>query len=94
MNTFVIELAKIQGRETSKEIVDRHISHLRKLDQEGRLVLCGPFTDHPSGLVIVKASDKEEARQIASTDPFVKEGVRSYTVKTWLLANRENNFLG
>ena len=26
-------------------------------------------------------------------DPFVKEGARSYSVRTWLLANEENGYL-
>lgn len=94
MNTYAIMLDKISDHETTKEAISRHISYLKKLDQEGCLVLAGPFTDFPSGMVIIKAMDKDQATKIAEADPFVKAGVRSFSVRTWLLANKENNYLG
>ena len=44
-------------------------------------------------MVIIKAKNKEEAITIAEQDPFVKEGVRTFEVRTWLLAVEENNYL-
>src|SRR3989338_465078 len=90
---YVILLAKVPGRETPPDVVQHHVAHLQKLDHEGRLVLCGPFTDHASGMVIVKARDKEEAPRLAKADPFVIEGVRTFEIRTWLLACAENNYL-
>ncbi|MBK9294793.1 MAG: hypothetical protein IPM57_10195 [Oligoflexia bacterium] len=91
---YVILLNKIQNKKTTQEVIKQHIKHLKKLDQEGRLVLCGPFTDDPSGMVVIKAADKFEANTIAQSDPFVIEGVRSYKIRTWQIANAENNYLG
>jgi len=91
---FAILLSKIPGRETSPQTIRRHIEHIRKLDDDGQLVLCGPFIDHPSGLVIVKAGDVADATRIAMADPFVREGVRTFEVRTWLLGHRENSYLG
>ncbi len=91
---FAIFLDKNPKKEATKEIISQHIEHLRRLDAEGLLVLCGPFTDHPSGLVVVNAKDKEEAMRIAEADPFVVSEVRSFEIRTWLLACAENNYLG
>lgn len=91
---YVILLDKVPNKETSPETIQKHIEHLRKLDQQGKLVLCGPFTDYPSGIVIVKAKDKAEAVAIAKSDPFVVDGVRAFDIRTWLLACSENNYLG
>jgi uncharacterized protein YciI len=91
--TFAIVLAKVQGAETPRDTILRHVEHLRSLDEGGQLVLCGPFSDHPSGMVVVKARDLAEATTIARKDPFVREGVRTFEVRTWLIANRENNYL-
>lgn len=91
---FAIVLDKVPNKETSKEVIQRHVEHLRKLDQQGKLVMCGPFADFPSGMVVVKAADKAEAEAIAKADPFVIEEVRTYAVRTWLLACAENNYLG
>jgi uncharacterized protein YciI len=93
MNTYVIVLDKVSGHILGKETILRHVEHLRSLHQEGRLVLCGPFSDYPSGMVVIKADDKDQATKIAESDPFVQEGARTFSIRTWLLANTENNFL-
>ena len=80
--------------ETSRETVARHIAHVKNLDDQGKLVLAGPFEDYAGGLVIVRAESLEAAKKIAESDPFVIEGVRTFEVRTWQLANRENGYLG
>jgi uncharacterized protein YciI len=91
---FVIVLDKVPGKETTRKTISQHVEHLRNLDAQGKLVLCGPFTDFPSGMVIVNAKDKAEAIAIANSDPFVIEGVRTPQVRTWKLACADNNYLG
>ena len=91
---FVIVLSKTGDAPLAPETIRRHIEHLRALDRDGSLVLCGPFADHPSGMVVVKAKDKAAAEAIARADPFVREGVRTFEVRTWLLACAENGSLG
>lgn len=93
MNTYVIILEKVPGHEMTKDTIAHHVDHLRRLNSDGRLVLCGPFSDHPSGMVVVRAESKSEATQIAESDPFVIDGARTYAVRTWLLASEENNYL-
>lgn len=91
---YAILLNKTDEKPLSKEIIGRHISHLRELDRDGRLVLCGPFADHPSGMVVIRAADRGEATEIAKKDPFVQEGVRAFEVRTWMIACAENGYLG
>ncbi len=43
---FVILLSTIKGAKTSEATIRAHVAFLRKLDQEGKLVLCGPFTNY------------------------------------------------
>lgn len=91
---YTIMLNRIPGVETSRETVVRHIAHVKNLDDQGKLVLAGPFEDFPGGMVIVRAESLDAARKIAESDPFVSERVRTFEVWTWLLANRENGYLG
>ncbi|MGE0525768.1 MAG: GNAT family N-acetyltransferase [Bdellovibrionales bacterium] len=91
---FTVSLSKVGGRELPAGVVRAHIEYLRRLDDRGRLVLCGPFADHPSGLVIVRAKDRAEAAEMAEEDPFVREGFRTYEIRTWRIANSGNNYLG
>ena len=90
---YAIFLDKIPGREASRETILRHVEHLKTLDAQGRLVLCGPFTDAPGGLVVIRAESKAEAEAAAQADPFVREGARAARVVTWLLACAENGYL-
>lgn len=37
----------------NEEIISSHVEYLRGLETQGELILCGPFTDYPGGMVIV-----------------------------------------
>ncbi len=90
---FVIMLENVPGRDPSIALIRRHIQHIRTLDEEGKLVLCGPFTDHPGGMIIVQVEDRAEAEAIAESDPFVAEGIRRCEVRTWEIGNAQNDYL-
>ena len=92
MNVYVIILNKID-KETKPTVIKEHVNHLKQLDEQNRLVISGPFIDYPGGLVIIRASNKEEAVAIAEKDPFFVHGVRSFEVRTLEVANRDNNYL-
>ncbi len=47
------------------EIVKKHVEHLKKLDESGKLILCGPFTDYAGGMVVLNCENIKEAREIA-----------------------------
>lgn len=90
---YVITLSRTE-KPLTETLVRRHVAHLKELDRQGRLVLCGPFTDHKGGMVIVRAESIEEAKTIAEADPFVREGVETYALRTWELSCEENNHMG
>ncbi len=91
---YPILLFKIDGVDTPRETVMRHIAYVKSLDDAGKLVLAGPFENFAGGMVIVRAESLEAATEIARSDPFVSEGVRTFEVRKWLMANRENGYLG
>lgn len=88
---YAIILKKL--KDFTPDIINEHVEHLRSLDEKGLLILCGPFIDHPGGMLVIKASSIEDAKKIAESDPFVKNGFESYEVRTWLTACKENNYL-
>jgi uncharacterized protein YciI len=89
-----IERGKTYNKIT-KEVAERHIGHIRNLDDNGKLVLCGPFKGYPgvAGMVILKAQSYEEAEEICGREPLVAEGYATYKLRTLKAANRENNYL-
>lgn len=79
-------------RPLTEEVIKRHVEHLKALQQNDRLVLCGPLVEG-GGMVLLLAANKKEARQIAESDPFIKDGYKTYTIRTLIEANEENNYL-
>ena len=80
-------------KEYSIDVIKRHVEHLKQLDENGQLVLCGPFTDYDGGMVIIKAESLEAAKGIAESDPFINEGFSTYELRTLELSNNENHYL-
>ena len=67
-----------------------HIAWLLTLERDGTLFLSGPLLSGPgtgpgSGVTVLRAGSEEAARQIASADPFVQAGLRTFTVHQWRL---------
>lgn len=77
----------------NEEIIKSHVEHLKELENQGRLVLCGPFTDYPGGMVVFLAEDLNEATNIAKADPYIASGYKSFEIRTLEAANNENNYL-
>lgn len=77
----------------NSEIVEKHVEHLRLIDQSGNLYLCGPFSDYAGGMVIISAKNLNEATRIAESDPFIAEKYKTYELRTLEVANRNNNYL-
>ncbi len=91
---YVYLLELLPGRLQNEAIIRAHVQHLKQLDRNGQLILCGPFSDHKGGMVIIKADSYVEAVRIAESDPFVKEGFETYELRTLELSCEENNHMG
>lgn len=71
-------------------LLPQHLEYMIGLEKQGVLFASGPLTAAPGapsgdGLTILRAGSAEEARQIASTDPFVVNKLRSFEVREWTL---------
>lgn len=76
----------------NKTVILEHVNHLKQLRSEDKLILCGPFLDHPGGMVVIHASSKEEALKIANQDPFIREGYKTFDLYTLDVADEHNDF--
>jgi uncharacterized protein YciI len=54
-----------------------HREYLARLQQEGRLVLSGPWTSDTGGLLVFQAGDEAEVREIVKHDPYTDADVIS-----------------
>ena len=90
----IIEKTKSYNK-LNKDVVVRHVGHIRALDEAGKIALCGAFKGYPgvAGMVVLRAGSAEEADEMYKSDPLVTEGYATYSVRTLMAANKENNYL-
>ena len=89
---YVIFLHAVEGAKLTKDLHWAHTDHIRKLDESGKLVLAGPFIEENIGMIAINAASKDEAREIAESDPFIIHGYRTYKILTLEYCCRENNY--
>jgi uncharacterized protein YciI len=70
-------------------LIQRHLSYIRGLLRDGKIVAAGPFRDPPGandlvGIYFVIGKDKDAAQQIVAQDPFVMEGEVTAELHPWI----------
>jgi uncharacterized protein YciI len=90
---YVVILLPVESRELTREVIAKHAQHLRELDVDGKLVLAGPFTDHPTGMLVLRGKNKDDIKSIMEQDALILEGFRTFEIRTWLMSNRANNYM-
>lgn len=73
---------------TDKTKVDtarpEHRKYLAGLQEKGKLVTAGPFTDGSGALIIYEAESDDEVRGLIKADPFNTAGVfEQHEIRPW-----------
>jgi uncharacterized protein YciI len=91
---MLIERGKTYNK-INMEMVKKHVSRIKKMDDDGKLVLCGPTKGYPgvAGMIVFRASDMNEAEEMCKAEPFVIEGYATYKLVSMRPGTRENNYL-
>lgn len=94
MYMMMIKKSKTYNKMT-KKIVIEHVENIKRLDDEGKLEICGVFQGYPgmAGMYILKTESREEAEKICQEEPLVVGGYATYQLVGLQVANRENNYL-
>ncbi|MBG6209641.1 uncharacterized protein YciI [Labrenzia sp. EL_126] len=68
-----------------------HLAYQARLENEGKLAFAGPVSDftgedlNGEGMIVYRAGSLEEATSFAEEDPMHKRGVRTFTIRRWLI---------
>lgn len=83
LKLFVI-FSRGKGLDLKPYLAD-HLAYMIELEKQGKLFASGPFGDGASGdgMTIVRATNEDEARDIALRDPFVANGIRTFKIQAW-----------
>lgn len=98
METWLYVMQIVRGKsynKITKAVVMRHVAHIKDLDDNGKLELCGVFKGYPgvAGMVILKTESYEEADALCKAEPLVVEGYATYKLHALKVGNRDNNYL-
>jgi uncharacterized protein YciI len=79
----------------NKDAVIRHVDNIRKLDDDGKLEMCGVLRKcHGiAGMIILRANSYEDAAELAKCEPLIVDGYATYKLMSFEVGNRENNYL-
>ncbi|MCL1905816.1 MAG: YciI family protein [Clostridiales bacterium] len=91
---MLIERGKTYNK-INKAMVLKHVDNIKKLDNDGKLVLAGATKGYPgvAGMIIFKAESFEEAETVCKSEPFVAEGYATYKLFSLRVGNKDNNYL-
>lgn len=94
MYMVMLEKSKTYNRVT-KKVITEHVENIRRLDDAGKLEICGVFKGYPgmAGMYILKTESREEAEEICKLEPLVAGEYAKYKLVALQIANRENNYL-
>lgn len=68
-----------------------HLEYQGNLEQQGKLAFAGPVSDASGeemageGMIVYRAASLEEAQALAEADPMHAKGVRTFTIRRWLI---------
>ncbi len=84
---YVIVTTRVAPQEELDKLLGEHLTHQIKLEKQGIMFGAGPLAAEDGarvgGLIIIRASSFAEARAIADSDPYHRNGLRTYTLTRW-----------
>lgn len=60
-----------------------HRAWCAKLHGEGKLLLSGPFVPRTGGMLVLRATSRDECDALLCDDPFLDRAIVTYEVREW-----------
>jgi len=85
MNYVIIH--HFQKENITEEMMKPHVAYLKKLLDEGKLIITGPFTDEKGGgMFILEVDNEDELTRIVSNDPAISSGISRSEIRPYRIA--------
>lgn len=88
---FVVESTPVAGPQELQATLMEHLAYQKEMEAAGKLFMAGPMSDvtgeqmQGNGLIVYRAASMGEAKAMAENDPMHAKGVRSFTLRKWLV---------
>ncbi len=94
VRSFLVILRDKSQQSLSESLLLQHVNHLKQLQHEGSLTVCGPFVDNSGAVLVLQANSVEEINDLVQADPFIKEKYYlDYTITEFHRADETNQWL-
>jgi len=77
---FVVMLEYIKSLEEVDKLLDQHISFLDKYYEQRKFICSGRRNPRIGGVILVKAENEQEVKDIISEDPFYIHQAAEYKI--------------
>ena len=81
---FIVSLEYIKDLAAVETYLAEHIAYLERYYQAGVFVMSGRKQPRTGGVILMKASDREQVEKLIAEDPFHREGVAKYTITEFI----------
>ena len=82
MNWMIRPDLVMTSKEALKALVE-HTAYMKKLEDQGKVVIAGGFMDGTGGMDILEVDTLEEALEISKNDPLAKNNLIRQDIKAW-----------
>lgn len=100
LELYAIETKWTGSLEAIQEMTQAHLDHQVDMERRGILFAAGPLFEPDSprfppvaGLIVVRAESFEAAAAIANLDPMHAAGLRTYTIRKWIINEGQLNIV-
>jgi uncharacterized protein len=75
-----------QDSVTTERLQEAHMANIRSMADAGTLAIAGPFLDDGDlrGIFILNVGSRDEAKQLAESDPAVRAGRLRFEIHPWM----------
>jgi len=80
---FLCQRAANIPRDQWTVTLDQHLVWMKRMHDEGRILISGPAPERKIGMYLIRAGSREEAETIASGDPYTVAGHTRFDLIAW-----------
>ena len=73
----------VKPREQWTVTLDQHLAWMKQQHLAGRILFSGPTIDRKVGIYVIRADSKQQAEQIAASDPYTAAGFSAFELLEW-----------
>ncbi|MGN6883573.1 YciI family protein, partial [Neisseria sp. P0019.S003] len=81
---FIVSLEYLKAFAAVETYLSEHIAYLERYYQAGVFVLSGRKQPRTGGVILMKASGREQVEKLIAEDPFHREGVAKYKITEFI----------